>query len=1662
MIRKKIAIIFCTLIGVLILQGQSFAQGTTTFASGTAIIDMGSASPTVQNSLKPYGLVYGLLKNKHVPVSVVVNSTKVKDGIDFVYNGKSYSGGTFIISAEYITADVTAYLNSWATQGVLIDYANSDLTVNVTYKINFVPKWVLDKTNGVIAVGFFNAAGIPASAYSYKSVSQLGGCDDIFILPHADPTWNTHNNLYFWNKNNKGAIWAGCHAVSALEALSKDTTIGGTPTTIKMNFLSTNGLLNFSDHNVPNIPFTNQLPGDPVGQFYGKTDGAQQNGSETVYLPKIGSAWNTGSKIITYSPGQQDIPSLSPGLAVENIYGRGFDDATRGYVAYQAAHNIGGTTADQIAAQRIFFNFSFFALNDKVPPIISASLGGNASQLTSGTATSLSATVTGSGTGYTYQWSASVAGTFSNANAANTTFTPSSSITSLTTCIITCIVTESCGRVSFDSKKVNIIPPPASHTLTNVPITKAISDGCTVATIKFNVFDNNSDPDAGARTLLSVTGLGNGTVLTSTNGDVTFTSVANFKGSTTGSYIVTNGVSNSPSATIKITVGDSTKAPVMVTDAISALVDNVTVVNVLANDKNNDTAASGNLLYIRDIPQKPTKGYVYINSNGTLSYLSTKDQSSISGGDSFQYLACNTLGYCSVGTVNVTLVQDACPVNQYQTSTSGVKDSLVLQEPTKDSYLESGAGASSNFGNSTNLVLNGFANRSRRPIMTFNLSAIPTTATVNSATLSLTTSNAFTPVASAGNPDLNPFPASIYPVSPTNTWTEGTGGSNDVTYTNYTTASAWTTLGGDYSTSVSGTIPNTFTLSTTYPVGTVIASTDLSSVVQSWVSTPTNNNGLIVVTTTSYNTTLSLNFNSRDVATASLRPKLNVYYTYPSPCLNISTTSYKPIAYPDTSSTSSNTSKTIDVLANDANYYSNSNTPTISKQPLHGTASINGSNKLVYVPDGTFVGTDTLVYTITDAIKGTSNTAVVRITVTKVAPTIVRDDASTNSGNAVTINVGANDTDPQGSLTAPVITVNPKNGTAAVSGNNIVYTPLARFTGKDTLIYSRSGTAADACSSALSDTAIVIVTVNNQAPVATNDAISTFTCTPITIKIKNNDTDPENDALTVTIVTNPANGTLTANADGSYTYSPNTNFSGVDQFTYTVKDPGLLTSNVATATITVTAGANPNTAPSAVADSDNTLANQPVYTNVLANDSDPNNDPLSISITASGLKAPSNGTIQLMPNRLIKYTPNNNFTGTDTYEYQITDTHPSCAGSSSLTTKALVTIKVTAIPILAGGTIWNDVDYSGTETFTNIKTNTETGTNVNGSIYVYLTDSTNTILDYTPADDAGVYQLSNVPSNTPKLNLILSTQSLQVGGTLSAPSLPTGYTNTSPSARVFATGSTDITGYDFGIVATSVTGGTIALTPVSFCASGTPGSIASSVAATGFVSLIWQSSTTSGGSGFTDIAGATGATYTPASAITSTTWYRRKALGTGNAYAYSNAVMATVNPLPVVTVSPTSIVIAAGASTTLSASGAATYSWTPATNLSATTGASVVATTAAAGSIIYTVTGTSINGCTSTASTTVTASSLPIASAITGPCAVIKDSTRTFTVSAINATRYVWTLPSGWVGSSTTNSISVKVNNTGGTITATPFNGNIQGNTVSYTANVIDYAKSLP
>jgi hypothetical protein len=326
----------------------------TAFAAGSYIVDMGLATQTIANGVKPYGLVYDLIVNKKIPVSWAISDTKLKDGTDFTVGIKDYRGGPFIIPAEY-AAEAAATIATWRAKGVVIDGpTTSGFNAPVYARLTSYPHVVLDSASASIVTPLFTNAGIPATSYRTALPSALTGCDDMYIMPHADPTWVTHKNLVNFNKSG-GYIWAGCHAVSVLESLDGPD-VGTLPDT---NFLSQAGLVNYGLHDDATPPYTYQFPNTPVGQFIGVTDAAQLNGSEQIYLP-ASPGWRSTTQVVSYDP-QADVPTLSPGPATAIAVGPGYGDPANGYVMYEGGHSLNGTAPDYVAAQRAFFNFQLMA-----------------------------------------------------------------------------------------------------------------------------------------------------------------------------------------------------------------------------------------------------------------------------------------------------------------------------------------------------------------------------------------------------------------------------------------------------------------------------------------------------------------------------------------------------------------------------------------------------------------------------------------------------------------------------------------------------------------------------------------------------------------------------------------------------------------------------------------------------------------------------------------------------------------------------------------------------------------------------------------------------------------------------------------------------------------------------------------------------------------------------------------------------------------------------------------------------------------------------------------------------------------------------------------------------------------------------------------------------
>ena len=304
-----------------------------------------------------------------------------------------------------------------------------------------------------------------------------------------------------------------------------------------------------------------------------------------------------------------------------------------------------------------------------------------------------------------------------------------------------------------------------------------------------------------------------------------------------------------------------------------------------------------------------------------------------------------------------------------------------------------------------------------------------------------------------------------------------------------------------------------------------------------------------------------------------------------------------------------------------------------------------------------------------------SDTATVVITVTPVndAPIALDDITNTLEDVSVTVNVLANDTDPDGTP-LKITGTSTTNGMVVISGTNIVFTPSTNFNGVAAFNY----TVSDGTNSATANVTVVVAPVND-APIASNDTYTALEDVPLTIAaagILANDLDVDGDVLTSLLVSDAAHGSLSLNADGAFTYTPYTNYFGSDSFTYSASD-GYATGNVATVTINITPVYDP---PQAHNDSTNTLEDVSVTVNVLDNDYDPDGTPLTITGTST-----TNGTAVISGTNIV-FTPSTNFNGVVVFNYTVSDgTNPATAN-----------VTVTVAPV-------NDAPIANDDTYTTLQ-----------------------------------------------------------------------------------------------------------------------------------------------------------------------------------------------------------------------------------------------------------------------------------------------------------------------------------------------------------------------
>ena len=835
---------------------------------------------------------------------------------------------------------------------------------------------------------------------------------------------------------------------------------------------------------------------------------------------------------------------------------------------------------------------------------------------------------------------------------------------------LTVTVTDDGAGTLSDTATITINVTNVNEAPTATPQSVSVAeDGSVVVTLA------GTDPDAGT-TLTYAIGAGptNGALGAVTGNTVTYTPNGNYNGADSFTFTVSDGQFTSAAATVSITVTEVNDAPDAVNDALSDIAEDsgdrtITAASLLVNDTNGGagteagqtltvTAVGGAVggtvsLSGSTITFSPT-----LNFNGAASFTYTITDNGTTNG------AADPLTDTATVSFNITAVNDAPTFTVFPSNIASVLEdsttgplSIVVTDVENDPVnIVATTGNQALFPNANVQVTPQGQSGTYSRTISFTTATDQNSGIVNP---DFTEFNV-TVVDSLGGLTTQTFRVDF--VTAVNDAPIFSGGANQTVAEDAgaQTVAGWATAfqpGPNTATDESG---QTLVQYTVTQVGGTLAFTTAPAVA---------NNGML---------TYAAAPNANGSATFEVRAVDNGNGTAPNVntsaprtlVINVTAVNDAPVANNGSATTNEDTAVAATASASDVD--GDTLTYSVVTGPANGVLTGTGPN-WTYTPAANYFGSDSFTFRVNDGTVD-SNTATFSLTVTAVndAPVGVADNATTPEDTAVSVNVLGNDTDVDNTpaqLSVASFT-QPANGTVAADGALLRYTPNANFNGSDSFTYI----VTDGSASSAATTVSLTVTAVNDVPVASNGSATTNEDTAVAATVVATDVDA-GDTLTYQIVSGPTNGTLSGTAP-NYTYTPNANYAGSDSFTFTATDSASAVSNVATFSLTVTAV---NDAPVGVADSATTPEDTAISVNVLGNDTDVDNTPAQLSVAS--FTQPANGTVAA-DGALLRYTPNANFNGSDSFTYIVTDG----SASSAATTVSLTVTAVNDAPVAVNDT----------------------------------------------------------------------------------------------------------------------------------------------------------------------------------------------------------------------------------------------------------------------------------------------------------------------------------------------------------------------------------------
>lgn len=401
---------------------------------------------------------------------------------------------------------------------------------------------------------------------------------------------------------------------------------------------------------------------------------------------------------------------------------------------------------------------------------------------------------------------------------------------------------------------------------------------------------------------------------------------------------------------------------------------------------------------------------------------------------------------------------------------------------------------------------------------------------------------------------------------------------------------------------------------------------------------PSTTTSIVVPEDTSTTSTIS--------TTSTTAPSTTTTTTDGEPTTTV-TTSDGPKASADTISTAMGVPVVIDVLANDSDPTGSLDPSSLRLRstPNRGSAVV-ASGRITYSPGPGEVGEDSFRYRVCNRA-GACAEANVTITITSVQRPPVIGVTTAAMDEDTLLNLALGPSDPDGDDLTCSLAASPSSGAATVPADcsRLLFQPSKDFNGMVNI-------AIDVTDGTHDVTFTVIVTVRpvNDAPIAANDVGSTGWGSPIDVPVLANDIDVDGDALTLTITSQPTSGSATV-VGSAVRYTPTIGAAGTFTIGYRACDPGGLCDD-AFLTVTVTAVTVTRD------DAGAAVAGDAVVVRVVSNDVPGSGSWNRQSFTI--VTQPAHGRAQTLGGGRIRYTPDDDFTGTDAVVYELCDTAASC------------------------------------------------------------------------------------------------------------------------------------------------------------------------------------------------------------------------------------------------------------------------------------------------------------------------------------------------------------------------------------------------------------------